>query len=308
MKHRLIKLLLFILMCTILSFTAFAVTELEARAGMLGCQIDFHKAVLNSVASKVPQAANLSTLANKLQSDKNQVNALANAGNASVFRQFVNSTLRPDMKSSNRELQNARRNFKVWNVTKETKKALQNASKEARGVFTGCVKENALKHAQVKVNKYSKRLDDAQVKVGNLSSKNVSTAELTGIINQARAQIITPLQNAVNSGDGAQAQAALKQYCLYNDCNNGTNFHFNAKFQQARLSALLAYVKPRADAANLSANVSAIQAKVDQSKAALNAIGNAHATKAQIDGVWGPLKQAVKDFRQLLKDIRKAGK
>ena len=56
MKHRLIKFLLFILMCTILSFTAFAVTELEARAGMLGCQIDFHKAVLNSVVAKVPQA------------------------------------------------------------------------------------------------------------------------------------------------------------------------------------------------------------------------------------------------------------
>ena len=301
-----------VLIISFLLLASFALADsddasyLATKTDRISCTLDFHTAVISDLSSKISQASGLSTWLTTLNNDKAKLQSLASAGNQTNFKAFVQVALRNDLKSADEAVRDVRKNFKEYNVTKEVRTSLRDSFKADQTNFADCVKQNDLKVAQHKVDYYTKALDKRQDQVNKLAARNISTAEMSSIISQARVAIVTPLQNAANSGDASQAQAAFKQYCLWSGCINGTNFHFAAKFEQARLSALLAKVTPMANAAGLSGDVSIVQTEIDASKTALNSVGTASYGEGDKEPIWAHLKSATEDFKKLLKDLRNA--
>ena len=281
---------------------------LQEYADRAACNIDFHSKIVSGTADKVPQASALKDWASKLSSDEAQLTNLAAAGDADAFHKFVKESLTKDLKAADAAVRNERKNFKAYNITEGTKEALKNDYKIGHDAFVSCEKQNNLKVAQQRVNVYSHFLSQRQDEVEKLAKRNIGTTELSALITQAQNTIVTPLQDAVSSGDAEKATAALKQYCLMEGCKNGTNFHFAAKFEQARLATLLAQAKPDADAAGLSSQLAKIQGSLDESKSALQLVGTADFKGTQQNQVWNSAKSAAEALRKLHQDINAAKK
>ena len=279
---------------------------LAIRADRISCTVNFHTSVISDIAAKIPQASGLGTWTAKLQNDESQLKTLASGSDHKAFEDFVKDILRQDLKQADAAVRDARKDFKNYNVSKEVRQSLKDSFKTDQQTFRDCVRQNDLKVAERRADYYSKALDKRQGQVDKLSKRNISTADLSALISQARATIVTPLENAAKSGDAGQAASALKQYCLWNGCRNGTNFHFAAKFEQARLSALLAKITPIANAKGLSSDVTAVQTQLDASKNALSAVGNSDYGPGQRDQVWNSLKSAAEAFKKLVSDLRNA--
>lgn len=279
---------------------------LSVRADRISCSIDFHNAVMTSIVGKVPQASSLNDWINKLKSDETQLKTLAANGDHKVFEQYVRDTLHLDIKKADEAVRGIRKNYKGYNVTKEVRESLKESFKTAQETFKACISQNELKVADKRADYYERVLAKRQEQVEKLAKRNISTSALTDLINQAKSIIVTPLENAAKSGDTAQAQAALKQYCLWSGCTNGINFHFAAKFEIARLSALLAKITPIANAAGLTPELNAVRTELDAAKSALDAVGNADYGTGQRDNIWNHIKAASIAFRTLIKDLRNA--
>ena len=282
--------------------------DLQAYSDRASCNIDFHSKIISGTADKVPKASALKDWATKLSSDEAQLRNLAAAGDADAFHKFVQETLSSDLKAADAAVRDERKNFKDHNVTEDVKEALKNDYKYGHDAFASCEKQNDLKVAQQRVNAYSRFLSQRQDELDKLAKRNITTAGVSAIIADAQATIVKPLQDAVGSADAEKATAALKQYCLFDGCKNGTNFHFSAKFEQARLAALLAQVKPEADAAGLSSQLAKVQGSLDDSKSAMRSVGTANFKSTQSNQVWSPLKSVAKALRKLRQDLNAAKK
>ncbi len=282
--------------------------DLQSYADRAACNIDFHSKVISGTADRVPQAAALKDWAAKIARDESQLKNLAAAGDADAFHKFVKETLSSDLKAADSAVRDERKNFKAYNTTEDTKEALKNDYKTGHDAFAACEKQGNIKVAQQRVNAYSRFLSQRQDELDKLAKRNITTTGVSAIIADAQTTIVKPLQDAVGSADAEKATAALKQYCLFDGCRNGTNFHFSAKFEQARLAALLAQVKPEADAAGLSSQLAKIQGSLDDSKSALRSVGTADYKSTQSNQVWSPLKSAAEALRKLRQDLNAAKK
>lgn len=277
---------------------------MSIRADKLACKIDFHIAVLTELGTKLNNSTEISKWISKLKEDKDKLHEFASKGDDKEFHKFQRDILHDDAKSAGDSLKGIRKNFKRYNVTKDMRTSLKELFKADRINFTNCISQIDLKIAERRVEYYTKILAKRREKIEKLSKRNISVADLNDIIARAQDTIVTPLQNAVNTGDAAQAGAALKQYCLFSGCRNGTNFHFAAKFEIARLSDLLAKVSSGPKAAEIAPQAVTIQAELNSAKSALDAVGNASFGENQRDQVWNQIKAAAESFRKLIKSLK----
>ncbi len=148
-----------------------------------------------------------------------------------------------------------------------------------------------------------------QEQIAKLEKRNISTAELSVLITEAQNMIVKPIQDAINSGNVTQTAAALKQYCLENGCKNGTNFHFSAKFEQARLAALLDWESAKAGRAGRENDSKEAETELEDAKAALRSVGSSQfTTTGKSSQVWNLTKQAVESLKKLREDTNAARK
>ena len=278
---------------------------LAIRADRISCTVNFHTSVISDIVEKIPQASGLGNWATKLQNDESQLKTLASGSDHKVFEDFIKDSLRGDLKQADAAVRESRKDFKEYNVSKEARQSLKDSFKSHQEIFRDCVRQNDLKVAEKRADYYQHVLDKHTEQIEKLSKRNSSTTEMSDLISQAQSTIVTPLKNAANSGDAAQAESALKQYCLWNGCRNGTNFHFAARFEFARLTAMLSRISPMANSAGLLNDISAVQAQLDSAKSTLASIGTSDFTGTQQrDEVWIPLKSAVGAFKKLGQDLR----
>lgn len=297
-------LLLFLFLAVVVIADDDDAAYMSIRADKIGCKIDFHIAVLSDVAAKLNNSSEINTWITKLQNDKDKLHDLALGSDDKQFHKFQREVLHDDAKSAGESLRDIRKNFKKHNVSKEMRMSLKDSFKSNQTDFKKCMSQVDIKIAQRRVDYYSKILAKHRDKIEKLSKRNITVSNLYDLITRAQDTIVTPLQNAVKTADAVQAGAALKQYCLYSGCRNGTNFHFAARFEMARLSDLLAKVSLGPKAAEIAPQASAIQAELDSAKSALDAVGTASFGDDQKEQVWSHIKAAAENFRKLLKSLK----
>ncbi len=277
---------------------------LEAKYTKIACAIDFRADVMEVTAEKVTQASDLIAHAETLSNDKAQLQALAKAGDAKDFREYVRETLRPHMKEAKNAFREDRKKFKEWNVSKETILELRGEYNESRAEWN-CRDGAILQVGEAKVAWYEAHLAKKEARTQNLSEKGIDTTEMEEIIANAWTQIVAPLREAVSSEDPLTVKNALRTYRLFNGGNESSiSYHFAAKYQVARLGAILEAIAPEAREAGYEGKVDEIQGIVDSTKALLSEIADEKYAPGEGEEVWGNIRHGFTQLRELIRSLR----
>ena len=156
------------------------------------------------------------------------------------------------------------------------------------------------KHANMVLNYYNNTLIIYQRRAQNLSDRGVDASNLLDLVDGARAQIFVPLQDEISRTDNAsELRKALHQYCLYDGCMNGTNFHMAARFETMRMADLLVVMSPNAIEAGRSSDVAAVQASLEAAVTEINSWGTKDVLQDQLSAVWIDIRSAAKGLNDL---------
>lgn len=237
----------------------------------LVCKIDFTVAILNAYQTTI-NATNLSSTIGALGKDKVQLQTLASAGNVSAVREFVKNTLDTDLKSARVSVEDVR-NTLHKSLTKEQKQSLKDAYKKTQDAFKVCQQGGLKALGDKRVEEFTKILDQHSLIADRFAAKGIDASGMKKVIEDAKAQVVTPLKDALakaNSSD--EIQAAVRKYCLFDGCKNGVNFHFSAKFEIEKLSATLAYIKTNGISVS-DDQVSRVQGAVTSARGVLAEMG-----------------------------------
>ncbi len=307
MRYPLVLALLGLMAVPLASATGGNLTQdsLRAAADSASCRADFESGYIGALVSSVPSASVLSTYADKLNADEHTLNGLAAAGNASDFRDFINGTFDPDMRSANEAITSWRKDGGGKNLSNSTRAALKEDYTQLRATEESC-DFNALKeYANDRVEAYNDDLSRYEAAADKLGQRGVSTTDLTSLIGDARSQVVDPLKDAVSSATNAsELRQALGQYCLYNGCKDGTNFHMAAHFDSDKLGDVLTYIAPMAQSAGLGGNLTAAQGDLGSVQSELSSIGTSEYAQGQSDQVWGGIRSVAKDVKDIVEGIR----
>lgn len=273
---------------------------LDARYTKITCGIDFRTDVLEATIEKVPQASNLKPHVKTLSEDKAQLQALAAEGNAREFREYVREILRPHMKTAREAFKEDREKFEKWKVSGETIDELRGEYEENRDEFKVCKESAIIQVGKAKVAWYEAHLEKKHLKTDNLSAKGIDATEMNEVISGAWTQIVTPLKDALSTGNPETVKNALRTYHLFNGGNeSGISYHFAAKYQVARLGAILAAIVPVANDAGYIDEVTSIQGIVDSTEALLSEIGDKKYASGEGEQVWDSIKKGFTQLREL---------
>ena len=176
---------------------------------------------------------------------------------------------------------------------KASMESLQSAYKSLRGAEGTCFDVKG--HVKLVLDYYNATLDGYESRAQNLTGRGINASNLLSLVGSARLQIVAPLKNGVNSAsNSSQLRMMLYQYCLYDGCVNGTNFHMAAKFEAMRMADLLAAMAPKAVEEGLGGNVTALKASLDETNAEIGAWGANDASPTQLMAAWAGIRSAAK--------------
>ncbi|MEK6933926.1 MAG: hypothetical protein AABW75_03560 [Nanoarchaeota archaeon] len=239
----------------------------------LKCKIDFTIANINSLSSV---GANLSSFSTILEADNVQLETLAISGNISAYREYVKNTLEPNFKKT-REAVNQWRKDNYKNLTKEQKSSLKSSYQDAKKTFDDCHKKGLIDHGTQRVELFNKILEQYKERANKLAAKGIDTTAMNKILEDAKTQIVEPLQNGLADANDSQAiKNVLRKYCLFNGCKNGVNFHLASRFELERLKATLAYIKTKLNDTELASKITEAETNLNSAKGLLNEGGLAN--------------------------------
>ena len=176
---------------------------------------------------------------------------------------------------------------------KAAMESLQSEYKTLRDTYETCFDVQG--HAKLVLDYYNTTLGGYEMRAQNLTGRGVNASNLLNLVLDARTQIITPLKNGVKSAtNSSQLRMILYQYCLYDGCANGTNFHMAAKYEAMRVGDLLAAMSSKATEEGLGGNVSSVQASLDAAGTKIRSWGAKDATPDQLKEAWAGILSAAK--------------
>jgi hypothetical protein len=176
---------------------------------------------------------------------------------------------------------------------KAAMESLQSEYKTLRDSENGCfdIKE----YANLVLDYYNTALSRYGLTAQNLTGRGINASDLLNLVGNAQSQIVVPLQNGVkSSANSSQVRTILYQYCLYDGCANGTNFHMAAKFESMKLADLLAAMSPKAAEEGFGGNVTAAQLSLNAASAKIGSWGAEAATPDQLKAAWMDIMSAAK--------------
>ncbi len=279
---------------------------MQARYDHIACQVDFTKNTIDNVVGKVPDAATqLNQYKEDLTGELNALKGYLDSKDKEQFNSYVKSTLHQKMIDASKAVKDS---LHGKNVTKDTRKAIQDQFSADRRAFAACNANTAKTFAQEKVQKMKDDLDEWDKKIDNLSARGINVDDMKKIVSDARSMAVDPVSNEVNGATTGDAiKAALQKYCLADGCKDGVNFHFFAKMDIARLNALVSYLEGTGKTLDQTA-LAQLKADIDAANSALASVGTSDYTEATRAAAWDSIKKASEDLRDLVKKSREEAK
>lgn len=276
---------------------------LEAAMADVECRNAFTIGVMDSVASVVPDEG-LEAQKAALEADKAKLQSYADSGDTGGFRSYVRGTYDQHLRDARQAILGWRKD-NARSVTGAQHTSLRGAYAALRETYNAC-HLNALKsYGKAKAQAYGEALDRREEKLENLSAKGVDTHGLGALISQARSQVVSPLESAVDAASGILSyHNALKSYCLYDGCPEGRNFHFAAKWEAEKLRGILEVVKADPRSANYAAEIASAESGIATAESVVSAAGDSQFTAAQHDQLWNALSDASRKVKEILSGMR----
>ena len=285
---------IFVLLCTVFVNASVNKSSLNVnKAGLdsmatnfdnLNCRANFTISVLNYFHS-INNTGNLLKSIGKLQSDINKLKA--NVNNRDEFDKTLKNSFDPDLKNANSIVFNWGKNK---NLTWEQKQSLEEFYNKTKSDFFVC-QDNSLKNILInRLEAYESILNDSQKQIDKIRNAGIDVSSLESVITEARTQILSPLESAINAINNSEAkQFSLNNYCLFNGCKKGKNFHFQAKFELAKMQIILNVLKENQNLSS-TALVGQFENNFNKAKASLNKFDGEKYSADNEKAIWDSIK------------------
>jgi hypothetical protein len=275
---------------------------LKARYDAIKANVDFHTGVMADTCELVSNASPVLTPhIEKLNADLVTLNSYVQSSDKGAFNAFVESTIRTDLKAAGDAIKEVRSHFREWGVTYETRAMLLEKYQERKAAFEQAMSQVKIDLGNIRLSHYNDAMAKTDERMGKLSGKGVDVSGMQGIKSGAIANVISPLQSAVNSGDGNAVMNELKQKCLFNGAPY--SFHYAAKIDLEALKAITKKIEPAATEAGYGGKISEINAKLNSAEKTLEKVGTNPYTDQEKENVWSDLQKASEVLRELIKSM-----
>lgn len=282
--------------------------ELQKVYNNFKCATDFYSGVIssmNSLNSSNNSSNSLNSSLTQMQNDVDQIQTYANEGNRNSLNQYVKNNFQPDHSTIKNTI-SGWRTANVRNLTKDQRSTLLSQYNQLKANYDTCYLNSIKDFANGRINYFNNVLNVYQKKIDALSAKGADVSSLNQIISNAKTQIIDPLQAAINSATNASSiNQVVKEYCMFDGCANGTNFHLAAKFEVAKLQIALNTISSNT---NLSQNskITQLQNDITDANSVLSQVGTNAYTSSQDIQLWNDINDAYKVIRLILSSTSNA--
>jgi hypothetical protein len=264
------------------------------------CKADFMNGVLESMMENVNGTENLQDDLDALETDVETLQGYSGSGDANGYRLYLRDSFAPHMRAARENIMSARHG-----VGGSVGEQLRIEYDSYKSEYHACNDESMGRFSEAKVNAYEAALERAQERADNMSAKGIDASGLDSLIRDAWEQVVDPLQDALDEAEnGTGAKDAIHQYCLFNGCKEGLNFHFWVKFEAEKLDSVLASISDEAAEAGLSDDVDSAQADIDSASDALEDAGTAQYTDGAGQGILDDLHSAAQKIKAILHELR----
>jgi hypothetical protein len=264
---------------------------LNVRYDQLQCKVAFTNTQIDLLSKyvSVDQSANK----NKLLTDMTTLKTYLDTTNKDSFDSYAVQTVRPDLQKATQDLNDAKKNFKQYNVSNESRTAFINEFKSAKDTYSNCIDDKEVKMANV----MEKHMDNWNKQWSNIttrmSDKNMSVADMNAIMTEITAKN-AELQALINSGNITSLRDFMQAY-------QQSQLHFAARFEIARLESYKEKLAPLADRYNMTSKIGEIDSQI--ANAQKYAQEGYKYKDGEFNTVWNDIKSAGKDMQQAAKDI-----
>ena len=157
--------------------------------------------------------------------------------------------------------------------------------------------------SEAKLAFYNDSVIHFSAQISNLSAKGVNTTNMSLILQGAQSQIITPFKLAIQGNtNSTQLWSALNEYCLYDGCPVGLNYHLDAKINIAKLDAITAKLR---NVSNDTVDLNAAQASLNNASAELTKVGTAQYSGGAGVQIWTNIDSAVVSLHSAFNKLSK---
>lgn len=275
-------------------------TYLQNAMQTLNCRTAYVTTQVNSIIAVVPSLSTLSSNVTLIGTENAQLQVYVNNGNVVSFSAYLHGTYDPTLGGT---YKTARAGLKAANLNSTTKAALQKQLNAANNAYTACGESATSAIANLRINDYVTLIAEFNNQTTYLASKGVNTTNMTIVIQGGQTQIVQPLQNAItNAGTNTtQIENALAQYCLFNGCAKGLNYHLDAKYSIAKLYAIVARLR---NATTDTTDLNNAQISLNTASTELAAVGTAQYTSGNGQQIWANIQTAAADITLALKNSK----
>jgi len=270
------------------------------------CRVDFTNDLIDAMVEEEPSESDLLDYQDTLNADMSELYTLAQAGDRTGFAEHMRGTLKDDFvdtKDAMRESRGRIRNNESAGNGKMNR--LRNEYNSLNETYTACNYNTMKNMARERHNWMNHVMEYWKNKSANLAQKGVDTSELDDVIDGAEETIVAPYNNEVNNaGDSSQVRAAMGKYCLGNGCAEGTNYHFYAKAESAKLNGILGYLEEDAEEAGLGSEVEEAQGYLDSANDGVQRTGYEQYAEGVAESVWDDIKSAAETVREIFGELR----
>ncbi len=196
--------------CSPMAASGSSQTALEARLNLLSCKVDYSSQQIDLIDEKIKDAPDLSAYKLRIQADIGQLKAYSSSGDAVNFTQYVESSLKPDMKASSDQLRAVKRDYKKYNLSKQDMDAVTTLFKSDTDRYGTCMNAASQKQGQEDLKIINTWMTGAQKKIDQLTSKDYDTSQLSSIMAEARTSYQT-LAYAVSTKNSTKINEGIKE-------------------------------------------------------------------------------------------------
>ncbi|MDE1811023.1 MAG: hypothetical protein KGH66_03210 [Candidatus Micrarchaeota archaeon] len=268
---------------------------LSSAAQFISCKTNFTATFIDQVNDEVPSLSNLTSLSGNLLQQTAQLQLYANEKNYSLFRDYMISTYNPELKQIGPAVLSSIRSA---NLTANATAILRAEYNSSRQSYANCSFSAVRSYALNKIQTYDNITAQYDVQISGLDAQGVDTSAMSSLLQNATAQVIGPLSQGLNkSTNSSQLLAVVRQHCLFNECSSASNYHLAARFEIAKLDAIMAKAQ---SVANGTINFTNATESIGAANSALASIGSSHYNQSLHLVLWDNITYASKAIRAAL--------
>ncbi|VVB73805.1 Uncharacterised protein [uncultured archaeon] len=283
---------------------------LAAGVADMKCRVTYDTGIMNAVIEKFPfLSSQLSLRIPVLQDDLTQMSKFADNGDMRGFHGYLQVNLTQHFKLDNAAVKTAIESLRTnnggldKNETKTRMREVKATNDALIETLNKCADTN--KHVTLVIGYYTDSLTNYQKRADELAAKGIDTKDLNALITGARSTIVEPLKAATTGvTDGQQLKLAMDTYCLYDGCLNGTNFHFAAKFETARLTHLLTMIAKENMSSAMRTLLGDAENLLDIANTRITSWGTGDVQPADLQSAWGQITSAAKDLHEVFVTVK----